>query len=411
MHVAVIGAGLVGVNTAHALLDAQHRVTLIDAEGPAAGASRGNAGLIAYVDILPLASPKVWRNLPRWALDPLGPLAIRPSYLPRLIPWLARFVAAGRPGALARSTEAIIALQATALPAWQRRLHALGLADRHLRPRGFLSVWSNAAELAAAAALLRRQNALGIGNELLDADGVRALEPAITGPIGGGAFYEGGVSVSDPLQLTRDLAEAAQQRQARLVIARARRIVPNESGATVECADGASIGADIVVLAGGAWSRSLAESLGDAIPLDTERGYNLTLPPGRLGLSRPVVFEGQGFVTNALDIGDRIGGAVEFGGLDAAPNWARVDAIVQRLRRFVPSFDASGGTRWMGHRPSLPDSIPVIGRATKAPRVIYAFGHGHYGLTQSATTGELVAALVDGRTPAIDLAPYRPDRF
>jgi D-amino-acid dehydrogenase len=123
------------------------------------------------------------------------------------------------------------------------------------------------------------------------------------------------------------------------------------------------------------------------------------------------MFEGEGFVTSPLDIGDRVGGAVEFGGLDAAPNFARVDAILARLKKFLPDLDTSGGTRWMGFRPSMPDSLPVIGRSARAPRVIHAFGHGHYGLTQSAATAALVAALIAGRAPAIDLAPFSPARF
>ena len=410
MHVAIIGAGLVGVNTAHALLDEQHQVTLIDATGPAAGASQGNAGLIAHVDIMPLASPKVWSNVPRWMLDPLGPLAVRPAYLPRLLPWLVRFAAASRPAAVERGIVALAGLNALALPAWERRLDALKL-QRHLRRFGFLSVWPTQARFDAAQALLRRQIDLGIPVDILDAAGVRALEPALTGPIAGGAAYESGCNVSDPRQLTLDLAEAAFQRQARLVRARVGRITPTNDGVSLALHDGTTLEADSVVLAAGAWSRALAASVGDKIPLDTERGYNVTFPPGRFGLTRPVVFEGEGFVTSTLEIGDRVGGAVEFGGLEAPPNWARVDAILARLRRFMPDLDATGGNRWMGFRPSLPDSLPVIGRSRASPRVIYAFGHGHYGLTQSAATSEIVADLVAARAPAHEISPYSPDRF
>jgi D-amino-acid dehydrogenase len=165
------------------------------------------------------------------------------------------------------------------------------------------------------------------------------------------------------------------------------------------------------VVAAGAWSMPLAASLGDAIPLDTERGYNVTLPSGRLGLSRPVMFEGEGFVATPLASGDRVGGSVEFAGLSAPPNFARVDAILKRLARFMPEADLSGGTRWMGFRPSIPDSLPVIGTAPGEPRIVYAFGHGHYGLTQAAASAEIVADLLAGRTPAIDLSPYSPRRF
>ncbi|MDB5562048.1 MAG: amino acid oxidase, partial [Hyphomicrobiales bacterium] len=151
--------------------------------------------------------------------------------------------------------------------------------------------------------------------------------------------------------------------------------------------------------------------LGDAVPLDTERGYNVTFAPGTLGLTRPVMYEGHGFVSTPLDSGDRVGGSVEFAGLEAEPNFARVDAILTRLRRFLPELQADAGPRWMGFRPSLPDSLPVIGPSAKGAHVIYAFGHGHHGLTQAAATAEIVAALVADREPAFDIAAYSARRF
>ncbi|WP_018181127.1 NAD(P)/FAD-dependent oxidoreductase [Kaistia granuli] len=410
MRVGIIGAGIVGVATAHALLDEGHEVDLIDREGIAAGTSAGNAGWIAHLDILPLASPKVWRNLPRWAFDPLGPLAIRPAYLPALLPWLARFVAASQPSRIEASIRAIATLNGRALAAWETRLASLGLGN-HLRDRGLLSVWADERAFRAAGELIERQRALGIPVETLDARSLRALEPALGPRAVAGALYPSGRHVSDPLQFTRALGEAALQRGAHL---RKFEII-GVSGRGGEIAIRTSFDTlalyDRVVIATGAWSKPLAAALGDAIPLDTERGYNVTLPSGRLGLTRPVMFEGEGFVTTPLDSGDRVGGSVEFAGLEAAPNFKRVDAILGRLRRFLPEADLTGGDRWMGFRPSIPDSLPVIGTASGDPRVVYAFGHAHHGLTQAAATAELVAALIADRRPPIDLAPYSPQRF
>jgi D-amino-acid dehydrogenase len=169
---------------------------------------------------------------------------------------------------------------------------------------------------------------------------------------------------------------------------------------------------DRAVIAAGAWSNPLASALGDKVPLDTERGYNVSFP-GVTGLTtRPVGFEGHGFVMTPLESGLRIGGAVEFGGLEAPPNHARTKILYDKASLFVdglPAFDS--GTLWMGFRPSLPDSLPVIGAASRNPHVVYAFGHGHYGMTQSTITADLVAALIAGRAPAIDLAPFSPRRF
>ncbi|MCX5495952.1 FAD-dependent oxidoreductase [Kaistia dalseonensis] len=410
MRVAVIGAGIIGVAAAHALLDEGHVVDLIDREGIAAGTSQGNAGWIAHVDIMPLASPKVWRNLPAWAFDPLGPLSIRPAYLPKLLPWLARFISASRPSRIEASVQAIAALNGRALPAWERRLDGLGL-EGHLRRKGLLSIWDDKAAFEAARPLLARQRAMGIPVEELDQRALQALEPALGSRVIAGALYGTGCHVSDPRDLTLALGYAALDRGATARQFGAVALKPQADAIAIRTSMDSIALYDRVVVAAGAWSKPLAASLGDAIPLDTERGYNVTLPAGRLGLTRPVMFEGKGFVTTPLDTGDRIGGSVEFGGLDAAPNYKRVDAILSRLRRFLPDADLSGGTRWMGFRPSIPDSLPVIGRAAREPRVVYAFGHAHHGLTQAAATAEIVADLIADRRPTIDIAPYSPKRF
>jgi D-amino-acid dehydrogenase len=412
MHVAVIGAGVVGLMTSHALLDAGHDVTLIDPEDQPGRPCDGNAGWIAHTDIMPLASPKVWRNLPRWLLDPLGPLAIRPAYLPAIAPWLARFVAAAHPSRIERSVTAIRALNAEALPAWQRRLASLGLAH-HLRERGFLFVWTSDGDLKASAPIIERQRSFGIPVELLDRSALSVLEPALGPRAAAGALYPTGCHVSDPKAVTADLANRARERGARSVRARASTLECGHERIVVRCGDGTAVEADTVVVAAGAWSKPLAASVGDRIPLDTERGYNATLPPGALGLSRPVSFDGQGFVTTPLDCGDRVGGAVEFGGLEAPADHRRTDAILERLRPFLPDLprDIDTTRRWMGFRPSIPDSLPVIGPSSRDRRIIYAFGHGHYGLTQSAVTGEIVTALAEGRRPPVDPEPYAASRF
>lgn len=410
MRIVIIGAGIVGVTVAHALLDEGHEVELVDREGPAAGASAGNAGWIAHMDILPLASPKAWAYMPKWMLDPLGPLTISPAHLPKLLPWLLRFVAASRPSRIAVGSAAIHALNAAALPAWERRLAALGL-DGLLRRRGILSVWTDRHEFEAAAALHARQNALGIPVERLDPAQLRAIEPAFGAEVVGAALYPTGAHVCDPRDFTVALHDSAVARGLRFTRATVVDLTHEPEGLTLTTTEGATIRADRVVLAAGAWSKPLAARVGDRVPLDTERGYNITIPAGTLGISRPVMFEGKGFVVSPLDTGDRIGGAVEFAGLTRPANWKRVDAMIGRLRRVLPHLGAIEGERWMGFRPSIPDSLPVIGRSRDEPRVVHAFGHGHYGLTQAAATAEMVAALIAGRPSPVDLTPFSPQRF
>lgn len=411
MRIAVVGTGIVGISVAHALLDRGHEVTLIDREGFAAGASRGNAGWIAHTDIMPLASPKAWRHMPRWLTDPMGPLAIRPAYLPKLMPWFLRFVAASQPARVEAGIRNIAALNTKALPAWERRLDGLGLSNRFLRKKGILTVWSDAKMQSAVAEIAARQRGFDIEAELLDAEAVRRLEPAFGPEVKGGAFHPGALHVADPGDLTETLGARALDRGARLEPGSVERIEADATGAMVVFEGGRTEGYDRVVLAAGAWSKPLAAGLGDAVPLDTERGYNITMKPGTLGLSHPVMFEGHGFVTTPLDSGDRVGGSVEFGGLVAKPNYKRVDAMLARLRRFLPDLGPTQGERWMGFRPSLPDSLPVIGASRTSATVVYAFGHGHHGLTQAAATAEVVAALVHGEASPVDPKPYSPQRF
>ena len=166
-----------------------------------------------------------------------------------------------------------------------------------------------------------------------------------------------------------------------------------------------------MLVAAGAWSHRLALGLGDRLPLETERGYNTTLPPGAFDLRRQLTFGSHGFVVTPIAGGVRVGGAVELAGLQARPNFARSQALLDKAKRFLPGLRTEGGTQWMGFRPSMPDSLPVIGVAPGDARVLYAFGHGHLGLTQSAATGELIADLAAGRTPPLDLAPFSATRF
>jgi D-amino-acid dehydrogenase len=410
VRITVIGAGLVGLASAHALADEGHDVTVVDREGPAAGASRGNAGWIAHTDIDPIASPKMLRQVPRFLLDPLGPLAIRPAYLVQILPWLVRLLAASRPANLERSIRALVDLQRLAMPAWDRLSGDLAL-HRMIHKRGGLFVYDDEHALRGGLPHFARQKAFGINCEILDSHELGQLEPALTDRIVGGAFFPDAAHVTDPRLVTEALYRAAGERGIHLQTLGVAALVPGDTP-TIRANDGGLLAQDRIVVAAGAWSKPLASGLGDDIPLDTERGYNVSFSGVTALLDRPVAFNGHGFVATPLDTGLRIGGAVELGGLALPPNHARSRALHAKALRFIrdlPAYDS--GTQWMGFRPSIPDSLPVIGYSRASRNVVYAFGHGHYGLTQSAATGRLVADLVAGRAPPIDLAPFSPQRF
>ncbi len=410
MKIAVIGAGIVGVAIAHALLDAGHEVLLVDQDGPGAGASRGNAGWITHTDILPLATWRTVLQAPRYLLDPLGPLAIRPAYLMHLAPWLLRFVASGRASAVERGIKAIAAIQLLSMPAWSALTEQLGL-EEFIQAHGTLTIFDSIKASQRAARTTARQREFGITVESLSGEELHELERGLSAKACAALYFPQAAHVSDPLAFTEALYAKALERGAHVRTAQVNAIT-RANGLSLTLEGQATLPADKVIVAAGAWSKALAASMGDDIPLDTERGYNIHFSNTRGILGRPALFDGYGFVASPLQTGTRVGGGVEFAGLSAPPNHLRTMALHQQAQRFLPDLPSfERGATWMGLRPSLPDSLPVIGQSPVSNDVIYAFGHGHHGLTQAAATAKLVGDLIAGRTPHLDLHPYRPGRF
>jgi D-amino-acid dehydrogenase len=409
--VLVIGAGIVGVAIAFRLQLERRSVVLIDREGVAAQASRANAGALAFSDVLPLASPGILRKAPRWLLDPLGPLAIRPSYLPRLAPWLLRFWRASRPDRVRASTAAQAAMMDLSAAETVTML-AQARASRMLHTDGVLHLYESERERQASEPGWQARADHGIAfTHLVGPEAIAEVQPGLSPELVAATYVPRWITVSDPLQLTEALATAFEDRGGQMGRAEALAIAPGSGDVSVQLHAGPPIAAQRVVVAAGAWSHHLARTLSELIPLETERGYNTTLPPGAFDLRHQLTFGGHGFVVTPLATGVRVGGAVEFAGLDAPPNFARAKTLLAKAKRFMPELRTDGGVEWMGFRPSLPDSLPAIGPAAADRRVVYAFGHGHLGLTQAAATARLVADLVMERPAALDLAPFSPQRF
>lgn len=408
--VAIVGAGIVGLAIAFKLQEAGRRVVLIDRKGMAEETSRGNAGAFAFSDVIPLATSGVMRKLPKWLSDPLGPLAIRPEYVPRIMPYLIRFWRAGWPDRVAASVKAQSALMRLARREAESLIASAGLGHM-VRSDGVLELYESEAELRGTARDDAAKAAEGIEFRHVRGAELAELQPGLSPRLVCGTFIPRWQTVSDPYDFAVAVGEAALARGARLEKAEVAQLRPQDDGVVLELADGTARRAGAVIVAAGAWSARLTAALGDAIPLETERGYNTTLPDAGFDLRRQLVFPGHGFVVTPLSSGLRVGGAVELGGLDLPPNFKRADAMLHKAARFMPGLRTSGGTQWMGFRPSLPDSLPAIGFSRRSRRIVYAFGHGHLGLTQAAGTGALVAELLAGAPPALDLSPFSPQRF
>lgn len=408
--IAVIGAGIVGSAVAAHLAEAGRSVTVIDRTGVCEETSAGNAAAFAFSDVLPLAQKGMLRNLPRWLADPLGPLSIPPAYLPMIAPWLWRFFRAGSPARRDAALAAQVAMMRLAEEAWRALMDRSGTRAM-LREDGSLELYESEGEFAAALPGWAARERHGVGFEHIGGNRLADLQPGLSPRFVRATFVPGWKTVADPKRLGQAVFAHAERNGARYLNATVAAVEPGSEAVALRLADGTVLRARIVVIAAGAWSHRLAAQIGEAIPLETERGYNTTLPKSAFDVKRQLIFGGHGFVVTPLEDGLRIGGAVELAGLDRPPNFARSKAMLRKAQDFLPGLDPSGGREWMGFRPSLPDSLPVIGPAKKAGNVFYAFGHGHLGLTQAAATGRLIRDLVMGQKPSLDLAPFSPQRF
>ena len=408
--VVVIGAGVVGLSVALAAQARGLAVTVVDRIGPAAGASAGNAGAFAFTDILPLASPGILKKAPKWLLDPLGPLTVPPGYALQIAPWMYRFWRACAPSRVEASTTAQTALMDLSKAELEPFLTATGTLSM-LEKRGNLQVYEGEGELRASLPGWQARARHGIEFHHMTAAEMAGLQPGLAPRFTHGTFTPGWYSIADPELYTLALAQDLRAKGGQILQAEVTALTPSDTGVTLTLAGAAPLTADQVVLAAGAFSHRLARTLGEKIPLETERGYNTTLPPTAFDLRCQITFGGHGFVITRLSTGIRVGGAVELGGLTLPPNYKRSEAMLKKAQAFLPGLNPQGGVQWMGFRPSLPDSLPAIGPARATPRVTYAFGHGHLGLTQSPGTARLVADLLTGRAPVIPLAPFSPQRF
>ena len=416
-HVVVIGAGVVGAATAIELQRDGHRVTILEPGEPGGeqAASYGNGTLLNPSSILPMSSPGIWRKVPGWLANPLGPLAIRWRYLPRLLPWLTRFLRAG-------ATEARVAMTARALrplllnaPELHRRLAEEAGVGELISRQGMLSVFPSRAEFAAEEMewRLRREN--GVRWLELSADELRQREPTLSRRYTFGVLVEENGQCRDPGAYVAALVRHAVAQGAELRRARALGFRIEGARLLAVRTDAGEIAADRAVIAAGARSHVLAAAAGDRVPLETERGYHAVIADPGIAPRYPVMPSDGKMACVMTPQGLRLAGQVELAGLDAAPNWRRAEVLRDFARRVFPDvpadLPASRVKVWMGHRPSTPDGLPCIGPASGCPDIVHAFGHGHVGLTAGAATGRLVADLISGRQPAIDIAPFAAQRF
>ncbi|MCP5156426.1 MAG: FAD-binding oxidoreductase [Ectothiorhodospiraceae bacterium] len=408
--IAVVGAGIVGVSSAVWLARDGHRVTLVDRLEPGEGTSYGNAGVLASASIVPVTVPGLWKKAPGMLLDPMAPLFLRWSYLPRLLPWLARYMRHCKPAEVERIAAAQMPLVGDSLEQHQALSRGTP-AERWIVPCDYFFVFADRAVYAGEPFGwgIRRRH----GFELVELEGaaLAEYEPELGPANRFGVRIPGHGRISDPGRYVKDLAAHAETLGAKVMRAEVTGFVRDGERVTGLATGDGPIACDDVVIATGAWSKPLAASLGLDVPLESERGYHIELLEPSFMPRNPTSVTAGKFVITPMEGRVRLAGIVEFGGLDAPPSEAPYRLLLERARAAFPGLTWRGERRWMGHRPSTADSLPLVGPLARHPNVHLAFGHQHLGLTAGPKTGRIVADLIAGRRPNFDLAPYRPERF
>lgn len=413
LSIAIVGAGIVGCATALALAAEGHRVTVFDPDSPGAGTSSGNAGGIVTGAVTPTATPDVLRALPSYLLDRHGPAVLRLHHALAALPWLARFIRAGLPGEVDRIAAALYPIVSQSMLAHQA-LSRLAGAEAMIAPAGWLKVYANEQELAQSARDRRLMDRFGVRYDMLDRKAVRDLEPNLDPALCKFGIHQPQSGfVRFPQGLAQAYFAAAARHGAQHQRQHVRAVRPGSGGGMLVQTEAGTLAFDKLVVAAGAWSAPLVRQLGDRVCLDTERGYHLGFGADTAALMRgPVVFPARSMVLSPMHDGIRLVSGDELAGLKAPPDFRRIRALLPAARQVLPALrEVAPVTQWMGYRPSTPDSLPVIGRSPRCADVVYAFGHGHLGLTLAAITALMVADDFAGRTSPIAGQPYLVSRF
>ena len=409
--VVIIGGGIIGYSIALSLQKSGKTVFIIDRNDKNSNASRKNAGAFAFADLIPLATPEVLLSAPKWLLDPTGPLYVHPGYIFSVFPWMMRFWQASWHHRFTQSLIAQASLMALSRDALERQVNELN-AEFLLHRRGQLRLYQHTEHFHKSAKFWSACREYNVPFELLDSpEKIAEVQSGLDDRFVHAGYTPNWINVSDPNSWMQHIEKSFFARGGKQIKSNVDGISPKQTNVVIKM-DGRELNALFCVVAAGAWSKKLASGIGDRIPLDTERGYNITLQVANFELDTHLTFAEHGFVISNVNSGIRVGGAVEFAGLNKAPNFHRADALLKKAENFLPILrTATIENKWMGFRPSLPDSLPVIDHSSISRRVLYAFGHGHLGLTQAAGTAEIVTDLIIGQSPKINVSAFSAKRF
>ncbi len=409
-NVVIVGAGIVGVSTALHLQRDGHQVTLIDKAGPAEGASYGNGGVLASCSMVPVTGPGLIRKAPGMLFSPNQPLFLKWRYLPRLMPWLARYLSHANAEDTRRIAAAVHGIVGDSLAEHQALARGTG-AEKWIVPSDYLYIYNDRAHFQSDAFGWGIRKAHGFTWDELEGAVFHDYDPAFAPHLGFAVRLANHGRITDPGRYVKDLAAHVVAQGGRLITAAVEDIVRDGRRVTGVRAGGQTVPCDAVVIATGVWSGPLAKRLGLKVPLESERGYHVEFIEPSVMPRAPVMVASGKFVMTPMQGRLRAAGVVEFGGLKAGPSRAPLELLRRNVAAALPGLTFSDTREWMGHRPAPSDSIPVIGAVPGLQGAYTGFGHHHIGLTGGPKTGRLLAQMIGGRKPNIDVSPYSPARF
>lgn len=408
--VTVIGAGIIGISCALQLQKKGLSVRVVDRLPAGEGTSLGNAGIFAECGCVPVNLPGFAWQIPKLMLDPKGPLSIPANYLLKAAPWGLPFVWNSRRSKFEQVADALSVLLKDATQLHLAQAKEAG-AEQWLSAAPYYYLYRDRENFNKDAVAWEARRKRGIRYDLLDAQQVREVEPAVSDAFSCMASLQNHGFANNPEQLVKALARSFQDRGGEILLREVRDIEFHDGRPSALVTHKERLPIDKLVIAAGVWSHKLAAKLDRDVPLQSERGYHIEVSAPGIKLNSPIMFAEGKLVATPMSGGIRFAGLVEFGGLEAEPNGRFASRLLHHAKTLFPEIDSRDYSEWMGHRPSLPDSLPVIDRSPNHASVYYAFGHQHMGLTLGPRTGQLIAELVSTGQTGIDLSAYRISRF
>ena len=408
--VIIIGAGIVGICCALSLIEKGLSVVLIDRDEPGQGASYGNAGIISPWSIIPQSVPGIWKQIPSMLLNKNGPLSVKASYFPKLIPWGIKFLKNGNTQQVDKASTAMDLLNHSNIELYQKHLTGTG-HENLIQDSMYVHAFRNPVDASLDGLGYKIRAEKGANLEKIDQQELQRLEPALSDTFKAAILIKGQARALSPGKIAKVLAHKAQNLGVKIIKANVEILSSSENNNWEVVTNLGRFNSRKIVLSAGAWSMQLLKPLGIDLPLAAERGYHLEYPNSEITLNNSVMDVDNMFVASSMENGLRVAGTAEFAEVDAPPNEERIKSLKMHAKIMLPDLKEDSIKTWMGARPSFPDSLPVLDELKNHKGLFTAFGHAHYGLMMAPKTGQIIADLVTENTNNIDLSAFSTERF